>query len=145
MYAKCAKTSSAHKMFDEMSHRDTVTWNALISGYVKALDSEWFVKIRREDIPIIACEQLANGKLGAQVHSLSQNLGLESNAVVGSSLNNLHVKCGDMADKNVISWSSMISGVSELCKICSSITDGIKSLGMPLLPDFLTWAFGKHD
>ncbi|GFQ04197.1 pentatricopeptide repeat-containing protein at1g11290 [Phtheirospermum japonicum] len=133
MYAKCAKTSCAHKLFDEMPHRNAVTWNALISGYVKARDSrtsiEWFIKMLREDIPVtpfgvssafIACAQLADGELGAQVHGLSLKSGLESNVVVGSSLIDLHAKCRDMvgsaivfdglSDKNIVSWTSMIAG-----------------------------------
>ncbi|KAK6118611.1 hypothetical protein DH2020_047653 [Rehmannia glutinosa] len=133
MYGKCAEILCAHKVFGEMPYRNAVTWNALISGYVKARDSctaiELFIKMLREDIPVnpfgvstalVACAQLEDVELGAQVHGLSLKAGLESNVVVGSSLIDMHAKCGDMegstkvfdglVDKNVVVWTSMIAG-----------------------------------
>ncbi|PIA58235.1 hypothetical protein AQUCO_00500287v1 [Aquilegia coerulea] len=33
MYIKCSLISSAHKVFDQMPHRDIISWNSMISGY----------------------------------------------------------------------------------------------------------------
>ncbi|KAL7103997.1 hypothetical protein ACP275_08G216400 [Erythranthe tilingii] len=33
MYSKCGKVDSARRVFDNMSHRDVVSWNAMIVGY----------------------------------------------------------------------------------------------------------------
>ncbi|GER26906.1 pentatricopeptide repeat-containing protein [Striga asiatica] len=133
MYAKCAETPRAHQLFAEMPHRNAVTWNALISGYVRARDSSaafaLFVEMLREDMTVtpfglsavfVACAQLDNLVLGDQIHGLSLKSGLESNAVVGRSLIDMRAKCGDMEgsekvfgklfDKNVVAWTSIISG-----------------------------------
>ncbi|XP_031501892.1 pentatricopeptide repeat-containing protein At3g62890-like [Nymphaea colorata] len=44
-YASCNRIADAQKMFDEMSARNTVTWNTLITGYSKCGDIEtaWLV------------------------------------------------------------------------------------------------------
>ena len=45
MYAKCGELEKAQKAFSDLSVRDVISWNALISGYAekghaeKALDS----------------------------------------------------------------------------------------------------------
>ncbi|KAL6564867.1 hypothetical protein OROMI_016317 [Orobanche minor] len=133
MYAKFADFLWAHQVFEEMPHRNAVTWNTLISGYVKARESftamALFIKMLREDIPVtpfgvssafVACAQLTDGELGAQVHGLSLKAGMESNIVVASSLIDLHAKCrkiedsakvfDGLVDKNVVAWTSMIAG-----------------------------------
>ncbi|GFP80218.1 pentatricopeptide repeat-containing protein at3g21470 [Phtheirospermum japonicum] len=43
MYAKCCDTASARKVFDNMPHRNAVSWNAMIAGYFKKGD---FAKAR---------------------------------------------------------------------------------------------------
>jgi pentatricopeptide repeat protein len=35
IYAKCGSMEDAHKVFNEMSSLDVVTWNTMIFGYVK--------------------------------------------------------------------------------------------------------------
>lgn len=133
MYSRSAEILWAHQLFDEMPERNAVTWSALISGYVKARDPgtavELFVSMLREDLcatpycvsaALVACAQLEDGELGAQVHDLSLKMGLEFNVAVGSSLIDLYAKCGrvevsrkvfdGLIDKNVVAWNSMISG-----------------------------------
>ncbi|CAN1808760.1 Pentatricopeptide repeat-containing protein At2g27610 [Linum perenne] len=53
MYAKYGDIWSAHKLFDELPERNTVTWNSLISGYLDAdspkLAVRLFVEMLREE------------------------------------------------------------------------------------------------
>ncbi|KAL8531161.1 hypothetical protein ACS0TY_007970 [Phlomoides rotata] len=136
MYGKCGQISWAHKVFDGMPDRNAVTWNALISCYVKARDPsiaiELFIEMLREDIPVtpfgvssalVACAQLGDNDLGVQVQGLSLKEGLEFNVVVGSNLIDIYAKFGNMedsrkvfdglVDKNVVVWTSMIAGYAH--------------------------------
>lgn len=133
MYSKCAGILWAHKLFDEMPQRNAITWSALISGYVKARDPttavELFATMIREGVcvtpfgvssALVACAQLKDGELGAQVHDLGLKLGVECNVAVGSSLIDMYAKCGNLEDsrkvfdalfdKNSVVWTSMIGG-----------------------------------
>ncbi|KAK4364980.1 hypothetical protein RND71_016338 [Anisodus tanguticus] len=46
-YTKCRKISTALNLFDEIPHRDTTSWNIMISGYVNSgkLHSAWVFPI----------------------------------------------------------------------------------------------------
>ncbi|XP_042476612.1 pentatricopeptide repeat-containing protein At2g20540 [Macadamia integrifolia] len=35
MYTKCASMSNAHRVFEKMTERDTISWNTIISGYAR--------------------------------------------------------------------------------------------------------------
>ncbi|KAK4406077.1 Pentatricopeptide repeat-containing protein [Sesamum angolense] len=72
---------------------------------------------------LVACAQLEDAALGAQVQGLSLKAGVEFNVVVGSSLIDMHAKCRNMedsvkvfdglVDKNVAVWSSMVAGYAH--------------------------------
>ncbi|KAL3829076.1 hypothetical protein ACJIZ3_017878 [Penstemon smallii] len=136
LYGKSAEMSLAHKLFDEMPNRNAVTWNALISGYVTNRDSitaiQLFMKMLREGVlvtafgvsaTLIACAQLEDCDLGAQVQGMSWKSGLDFNMVVGSSLIDMYAKCGiiedsrkvfeGIDDKNVVVWTSMMGGYAH--------------------------------
>lgn len=136
MYGKCGQILFAQKVFDEMSDRNAVTWNALISCYVKARDPSTaiglFIEMLRENVAVtpfgvlaalVACAQLGDNEVGAQLQGFSLKEGLEFNVVVGSNLIDMYAKFGSMedsrkvfdglVDKNVIVWTSMISGYAH--------------------------------
>eukprot|EP01018_Ginkgo_biloba_P030410 Gb_26158 [translate_table: standard] len=48
MYAKCGSLEFAHNVFDKMSQRNVVTWNALIAGYIQNGNCEEAVKLFHE-------------------------------------------------------------------------------------------------
>ncbi|KAK9922361.1 hypothetical protein M0R45_030828 [Rubus argutus] len=46
-YARCQELCLAHKVFDDMPHIDTVSWNTMIAGHVNYGDFEVAWKILR--------------------------------------------------------------------------------------------------
>lgn len=119
-------------MFDEMPHRNVVTWNSLISGYLQAGFSEtalglFFGMLKQGIKPsafgvsagLVGCTQLYAGELGVQIHGLSLKCGVSSNLVVGTGLIDMYAKCWNLEEsrqvfdlmrvKNAITWTAMIA------------------------------------
>lgn len=136
MYGKCGEISSAQKMFDEMPQRNVVTWNSLVSGYLHVrcpgISVDLFLEMLRVGIAptpfsvsavLVGCSQLEAKRLGTQVHGLSLKVGFCYNVVVGTGLVDMYSKCcsvddsrrvfDQMLDKNILSWSSMVTGYAQ--------------------------------
>ncbi|KAL8089661.1 hypothetical protein AgCh_039226 [Apium graveolens] len=135
MYGKCGEILCAQQLFDEMPHRNVVTFSSLITGYVNAHDPEMAIEIfivmlnmRRGptvhsvSAALVGCAQLKDGRLGAQFHGLCLKSRFESNVVVGTTLVDMYLKSYDVEasrrvfdgviDKTVVTWTTMISGYS---------------------------------
>lgn len=136
MYVGNGDIESAGKLFDEMTVRDSVMWNALISCYSKRgmVDAsvDLFCRTGREGIvadgytyAIVLNEFVSRSQVFAarQVHSLIVRNGLFSDCFITKSLLNLYAKCGlissafllfqEMPNKDVVSWTVIISGSSQ--------------------------------
>ncbi|KAH7331795.1 hypothetical protein KP509_20G051200 [Ceratopteris richardii] len=48
MYAKCGSLKDAHRVFQESSNKDVVTWSSLISGYAEQSDYDTAVELFQE-------------------------------------------------------------------------------------------------
>ncbi|KAI3675095.1 hypothetical protein L1987_84679 [Smallanthus sonchifolius] len=88
MYGKCHDMNSATKVFDEMQNRNTVKWNALISGYIHNFDLVNALKLIPEMLKegvglnlitlltvLPACQDLEDVKLGRSLHGLIVKVG----------------------------------------------------------------------
>uniref|UniRef100_A0A0A0KFD3 Pentatricopeptide repeat-containing protein n=1 Tax=Cucumis sativus TaxID=3659 RepID=A0A0A0KFD3_CUCSA len=136
MYGKCWSISDAHKVFDEMSCPSVVTWNSLVTGYLQAgyplMAVSLFLEMLKKGIEptpfslsggLVGCSQLQKGDLGSQLHAMSLKLRFSSNVVVGTGLIDMYSKCCNLQDsrrvfdimlnKNVFTWTSMISGYAR--------------------------------
>ncbi|KAE7998811.1 hypothetical protein FH972_003319 [Carpinus fangiana] len=133
MYAELGKVENFQQLFDEMPERDTVSWNVMISGYVRCRRFEdavnIFQRMRRESnekpdeatvvSTLSACTALKNLELGKEIHSSIGNE-LEVTIIISNALLDMYAKCGclsiarqifdEMPKKNVICWTSMVSG-----------------------------------
>ncbi|KAJ6407691.1 hypothetical protein OIU84_011061 [Salix udensis] len=92
-----------------------------------------------------ACARLFDSKLGMKLHGLVVKAGCESDAFVNTSLVSLYGKCGfvdyafkvfdDIPEKNVASWTAIISGYIGIGKCREAIDMFRRLLGMGLRPD----------
>ncbi|KAL5973396.1 hypothetical protein ACLOJK_030046 [Asimina triloba] len=135
-YCKFGKMSQAYALFDGMPERNVVTWNSIISGYSQARfpskSLEIFVLMLGQGISptpytfssvLGACSRLEIRNPGIQIHSLVLKLGFLLNIVVGTSLLDMYSKCStlddskrvfdEMPDRNVVSWTAMVTGYAR--------------------------------
>eukprot|EP01018_Ginkgo_biloba_P030201 Gb_04420 [translate_table: standard] len=136
MYAKCGSMDMARQLFDKMSKRNVVSWNAMIAGYVQnghdyeAL--ELFCHMQQAGVKpdsvtigstLSACAHLAALQQGKEIHNYIVRKGCDSDVFVGSALLDTYAKCGSledaiqvfnrMSEKNVVSWNAMIAGYAQ--------------------------------
>ena len=136
LYAKCGFHSTARELFNRFLNRDIVTWNTLIGGYVEcgyiedAFDS--FDQMQNEGISLNgitsvgllkACSSVGFLGRGKEIHVEVAKKGLEIEAIVMGSLVDMYAKCGALSEaqemfernvaRDVVSWTSLISGYAE--------------------------------
>lgn len=130
MYGKCGMLSDAHRVFDDMSKLDVVTWNSIISVYIRhgcsaialqLLQQMSCYCIKPNSVTFIsildACADLSAFEEGKLVHYFILDIGIESDSVWNALLN-MYGSCGSSSDafhvfdrmqqKDVVSWTSLI-------------------------------------
>lgn len=126
MYAKCGSIAAARSMFDDLSCRNVVTWNALLVAYVDLGQAEMALELygqmaeegvspntRTYATAVRACGILAdkegytaNGRwpkvrsleTGRALHADAGRKGYDSDVFVGNSLVIMYGKCGSIED-----------------------------------------------
>jgi pentatricopeptide repeat protein len=139
MYSKCGALDKARELLEQLPVRNVVTWSALISGYVQnGLASEALQCFRRMQVSRVrpdavtyACILKACGILGSldsgediYVDIRKQGRLLQKDVVLGNALVDMYSKCGVLEKaldvfkclpvRNVVSWSSLIAGYTQL-------------------------------
>nr|XP_043632753.1 pentatricopeptide repeat-containing protein At3g49170, chloroplastic-like [Erigeron canadensis] len=162
-YSKCGMLENALKVFDEMTDRDVVSWNAMISGCVSCSEFGramglfyWMQKggLKANSVTVVellkACGELMEFRFGKEIHGYCLRHGLfDSNHHVGSSLMGFYLKFDsslarlvfEMLDpRNTISWNTMISGyvnngdcVKALQLFILMVIDGVECDSVTLL------------
>lgn len=136
MLVRGSQLDAAWLLFDCMDKKSVVTWSAMASGYLQMGDyAEVFDLFNRMQgvghnfdsvalVNLISAVVLFGNLLVAKgVHALVIKAGFESKEVLVASLVNMYAKCGDLKAarevfdavhwKNVVLWTSMISGYVE--------------------------------
>lgn len=133
MYSKFGCISIARYLFDNMSERNLVSWNSIISGYSdngygeEAL--ELFNCMRRKGFPIdvftvmsliSASSSVGNSQIGTAVHGLTISIGYGNDHLVQSGFMDMYIKydCIDdaccifneISNKDVVVWTVILSG-----------------------------------
>ena len=155
MYAKCGNVVQGHKVFKEMSDRDVVTWNTMISGSAQNgyFDDafEFFEAMRDEGCKpdkvtyvciLNACSSLEQGRV---LHSDIVKAGFELDVRVGTALVNMFSKIGSVEDaiqvfeklpqRNVVSWTSVIAAYAQISKFEMALEYYEKMLKEGIRPD----------
>nr|DAD19190.1 TPA_asm: hypothetical protein HUJ06_020653 [Nelumbo nucifera] len=138
MYSMCGELSSARMVFDQITDRDLVSWNSMITGYSKmGFAREAVGLFRRMRVAgfepdektltsvLGACGNLGDLSLGKWVEEFVDANKFELSSFVGSSLIGMYGKCGDldsakrvfdkMPKKNLVVWNAMITGSKQIC------------------------------
>ncbi|XAR65781.1 hypothetical protein NMG60_11011721 [Bertholletia excelsa] len=133
MYCNCNYLDAARPLFNQIKQKDTVSWNSLISGYLKNVDAFESLRlfgqmvldgVKPDQVTLVAvlgaCAQITALQFCKSVHLCIIKQGFSANLMVGTALVDTYSKCGSLAcsqqvfdeipDKNLISWSALIAG-----------------------------------
>ncbi|KAK7252635.1 hypothetical protein RIF29_36722 [Crotalaria pallida] len=138
LYSKGGHFRHAHHMFDQMPHRNVVTWTTLISSHLRfgSLPKAFhmFNLMRGTDerpneytfsVLLRACTNPALLDVGLQIHGVMVRSGLERNKFAGSSLVYMYFNAGndvgdacrafhELLEKDLITWNLVISGFAKV-------------------------------
>ncbi|XP_071697810.1 pentatricopeptide repeat-containing protein At3g16610 [Rutidosis leptorrhynchoides] len=143
-YAKCGLLDEAKKVFDTMSDRDVVAWNAMIAGcslhgmyhetmaFVKAMHEVGLSPNSSTVVSILpAIGEASRLTQGKAVHGFCVRRKYDHDVAVGTGLLDMYAKCQgldysrrvfDMINvKNEVTWSAMMSA----CVDCDSTTEAL--------------------
>ncbi|XP_042511680.1 pentatricopeptide repeat-containing protein At2g29760, chloroplastic-like [Macadamia integrifolia] len=132
-YSVCGYVDFARRVFDDLPQRDLISWTTVINSYVRGGRAkeaiELFFQIEKERLELdevivvaafTASAQLRDLNLCRRIECLVRDLGVEFNSFMINASIDMYSKCGsitearkhfdNMAQKNVISWNSMIFG-----------------------------------
>lgn len=134
MYAEC-DSSSARRLFDEMSERDVISWSVVIRSYVQSQEPVLGLKLFREMVReaktepdcitltsvLKACAVLVDIDVGRSVHGFSIRKGFDlADVFVRNSLIDMYSKGFDVDSafrvfdettcRNIVSWNSILAG-----------------------------------
>nr|AYM00606.1 pentatricopeptide repeat protein [Salvia miltiorrhiza] len=130
-FAKSGSISLARKLFDELPHRDTIAWNAMVSGYLHlSLYQEartLFNLMRSNNVKpdhftctaaLSTCAALKDDKSGQMLHALAVVSGCNLFMPVNNALIDMYGKClraqeanavfSEMGCRNEVSWCSLL-------------------------------------
>ncbi|KAK4347832.1 hypothetical protein RND71_034171 [Anisodus tanguticus] len=136
MYAKCGNVTDARRGFDYLKEPDIVLWTSMIAGYVNNGDNEnamgMYCRLLMEGVVpneltmvsvLKACSSLAALEQGKQIHAHIVKHGFSLEVPIGSALSTMYAKSGSLHEgdlvfrrmpaRDLVSWNSMMSGLSQ--------------------------------
>ncbi|KAL5200795.1 hypothetical protein ABZP36_021998 [Zizania latifolia] len=133
-YMKLGDVDGGRRAFDEMVTCDLIVWNSIIAGFAQSGDGvgaiELFMRMKEAGFlsnqgtltsVLRACTGMAMLEVGSQVHA--HVVKYDEDLILHNALLDMYCKCGSLQDadalfsrmrqKDVISWSTMISGLAQ--------------------------------
>lgn len=161
-YGSCKRMSGARRVFDEMSERTLVSWNAVITACVEnfCFDEaiEYFLEMGNHGfeadettmvVILSACAELGNLSLGRWVHSQVVGRGMVLNVQLGTALVDMYAKSGNiecarlvfnsLKDRSVWTWSAMILGLAQHGFANEAIELFTSMMSSPIVPNYVTY------
>ncbi|KAK9071339.1 hypothetical protein SSX86_009907 [Deinandra increscens subsp. villosa] len=158
----CSSIFDARLVFDEMSEKDIVVWNAMLFGYTQISENEIALKLYQElqisfQKPneytfvalITAASNLASLHIGHQFHSQLLKTGLNLDSFVTNALLDMYAKCGSRKDaqnlfdstdyKDIVCWNSMILTHAQHGDAKKSLKLFEKLLNEGIRPNYVTF------
>ncbi|XP_068314329.1 pentatricopeptide repeat-containing protein At4g21065-like [Pyrus communis] len=159
MYCCCGGgIEFARKVFDEMPKLDSVSWSAMIGGYVRVGWSTDSVELFREmqmagvqpdEITMVsvlsACSDLGALELGKWVESYIEKEGIHKSVELCNALIDMFAKCGNvdkalklfrnMSGRTIVSWTSVIDGLAMHGRGMEAIALFEEMIGTGVAPD----------
>ncbi|KAI3770653.1 hypothetical protein L6452_01794 [Arctium lappa] len=164
LYSKCGYLSDASKLFDKMPVKDDVSWNTIISAifrkgffdvgfdYFKTMYGSFGVyRFDRGTITTIlsASEGWEFSNVHKMMHSLVFKHGYGRETTVANALITAYFGSGcfcsgrqvfvDINDRNVVTWTAMISGLAQNQYCEESLKVFVKMLKGSVSPNTLTY------
>ncbi|WVY96608.1 hypothetical protein V8G54_028759 [Vigna mungo] len=136
-YCRCDEVWLARKVFDGMSNRDTVTWNAMIGGYSQRSYYDECKRLYMEMLTVSgvapnvvtamsmmqACGQSMDLAFGIEVHRFVEENGIEMDISLSNAVVAMYAKCGrleyarqlfeEMREKDEVTYGAIISGYMD--------------------------------
>ncbi|KAM1457915.1 hypothetical protein ACFX13_035888 [Malus domestica] len=164
MYHKCGRVDYAERLFDEICTKNVVVWNAMIHGYTlnaRPLESLSCLKKMQEADKLIpdaitminflpSCTQLGALLEGKSIHGYAIRRGFLPHIVFETAMIDLYGACGrinlaecifgQLIEKNLISWNSMISAYVQSGHNREALELFWDLLNEPLEPDAITFS-----
>ncbi|KAL6227759.1 hypothetical protein ACLB2K_001716 [Fragaria x ananassa] len=136
VYGKCWNVKASKQVFDEMSERNEVSWNAAITGLSYVGNNAGALKMFRSMIdvgvkpnsvtissmlPVLVELELFG--VGKELHGFCVKMGIESDVFIANSLIDMYAKSGhsyeasnvfrEMDERNIVSWNAMIANFAQ--------------------------------
>ncbi|XP_059624046.1 pentatricopeptide repeat-containing protein At3g49740 [Cornus florida] len=153
-FSKHGKVEEAYQIFCEMSVKNLISWNAIISGFQlngfpqqsleqfsKLLESGLKPNVYTLTIVLSICASISTLRHGKQIHGYVIKFGFSPETSLGNALITLYAKCGDLdwslrvfsaiIDKDTVSWNSLISAYAQHGKGMEAVNcfEGMQELG----------------